>query len=65
MAVNSLTGRELTFEETKCEETRKVAQPTRRIFTDEEHQGREFLPIPEADKVNWVSLFLNQPRIFY
>lgn len=66
MTVTYITGHTVTFEA----ENREVAAPkvaiedtnARRIFVDEEHQGREFLPIQQAGKVNWVALFLNQLR---
>lgn len=70
MAVNYITGHNVAFEQTPCDEAAPKAAAienakTRRIFIDEEHEGREFLPIKQAGKVNWVSLFLNQIRIYY
>ncbi len=76
MAVNYLTGHNVTFEEANCEAAAPRAATientkARRIFIDEEHQGdkehrkQEFLSILQAGNINWVSLFLNQLRHLY
>jgi len=69
MSVTYISGHNVTFEEANCEAAAPKATventKTRRIFIDEEHQEWEFLPIKQAGKVNWVSLFLNQLRHYY
>jgi hypothetical protein len=71
MAVTYISGHNVTFEEANCEVVAPKAAVENtnvgRIFVDEEHeqQGWEFLPVKQAGKVNWVSLFLNQLRYYY
>ena len=74
MAVNYLTGPAPApkgiFEQKECVDevvttsTVEVVQ-SRRIFTDEEHDGREFFPFKPAEKAPWVALALNQLRIYF
>jgi hypothetical protein len=74
MAVNYLTGPAVApqgiFEQTECNdqiaknEMVEVAK-SRRIFTDEERDGREFFPFKPAEKAPWVALALNQLRIYF
>ena len=61
MAVTYLAGHNVTFETVKYEEAAPKAAiedtKARRIFLDEEHQGRGFRPFQQAEKPTWGTLF--------
>lgn len=69
MAVNYLTGHNATFEQAegyeKPAQAKNETLVNRRIFIDEEHREGERFPFKQAEKAPWVSLFLNQLRIYF